>query len=157
MHKGAHCTRLSMLRIIAAALIILPPVALAADQALAPGRWDITSTLVEMSVPGSPRFLARTMKGKSKAEHKRLLASQGVEALIAPDPNARCRVDTQHIANGKYDQVLTCPQKRGEPVRVTRAGTYDKTGFVGRATVTGTTAKGPMRIVLDQRAARVGN
>jgi hypothetical protein len=97
------------------------------------------------------------MKGKSKAEHKRLTANQGVEALIAPDPKARCRVDVQHVAGGKYDQVLTCPQKRGEPVRVARAGTYDNTGFVGRATVTGTTAKGPMRIVLAQRATRVGN
>jgi hypothetical protein len=42
-------------------------------------------------------------------------------------------------------------------VRVTQAGTYDKTGFEGRATVTGPTAKGPMRTVLIQRAARVGD
>jgi hypothetical protein len=146
-----------MFRSLVAALIVLPSAAIAGDQALAPGNWEVTSTTVEMSVPGMPGFLARMMQGKSKTEHKRLSADQGVEALIAPDPKARCRIDVQHVANGKYDQVLTCPQKRGEPVRVTRAGIYDKMGFVGRATVTGTTSKGPMRIVLTQRAARVGD
>ena len=147
----------AMLRTLAAAFIMLPSAALAANLALAPGRWDVTSTTVEMSVPGLPGFIARMMQGRSKTEHKRLSAGQGVEALIAPDPKARCHVDVQHVAYGKYDQVLTCPQKRGEPVHVTRSGTYDKMGFVGRATVTGATSKGPMRIVLNQRAARVGD
>lgn len=143
--------------LLTAALITLPSAAFAADQALAPGRWDVTSTTVEMSVPGLPAFVARMMQGKSKAEHKRLSAGQGVEALIAPDPKAGCHVDVQHVADGKYDQALTCPQKRGGPAHVSRAGTYDKTGFVGRATITGTTPKGPLRIVLSQRAARVGD
>lgn len=146
-----------MFKYCAAALIVIPSVALAAEQPLAPGRWDVTSRAVELSIPGLPAFVARMMKGKSKTEQKRLSQGQGMETLIAPDPKAQCRVDSQHVANGKYDQALTCSQKRGEAVRITRAGTYDRTGFVGRATVTGTTAKGPLRIVLDQRAARVGN
>jgi hypothetical protein len=146
-----------MFRSVAAALLVLPSAAIAGDQVLAPGSWDVTSTTVDMSVPGMPAFLARMMQGKSKTEHKRLSAGQGMEALIAPDPKARCHVDVQHLAQGKYEQVLTCPQKRGEPVHVTRAGTYDTTGFVGRATVTRTTSKGPMRIVLNQRAKRVGD
>jgi hypothetical protein len=148
---------LGMIRSLAAALIVLPSNALAADQALAPGSWDVTSTTLDMSVPGLPGFIARMMKGKSKTERKRLSAGQGVEALIAPDPKARCHVDVQNVADGKYNQTLTCPQKSGAPVHVTRAGVYDKTGFVGRATVTGGTTKGAMRIVLSQRAARVGN
>jgi len=146
-----------MFRYLAAAIILLPAAASAADQGLAPGKWDVTSTTVEMSVPGLPGFIARMIQGKSRAEHKRLPAGQSVEALLAPDPTAKCHVDVQHAADGRYDQMLTCPQKRGEPVHVTRTGTYDATGFVGRATVTGTTTKGPMRIVLDQRAARVGS
>jgi hypothetical protein len=146
-----------MSRTIAAALIMLSSASVAEAQALAPGSWDVTSTTVEMVVPGLPGFIARMMQGKSKAEHKRLSAGQGIEGLIAPDPTARCRVDAQHLANGKYDQTLTCPQKKGEPVQVVRSGTYDASGFVGQATVTGKTAKGPMRIVLNQRAARVGD
>ena len=146
-----------MLKFFAATIIMVSTAALAVDQVLAPGRWSVTSTTVEMAVPGLPGFVARMMRGKSKTEHKRLTEGQGVEALIAPDPKAGCHVDSQHVAVGKYDQTLTCPQKRSEAVRVIRAGTYDKSGFAGRATVTGTTAKGPMRIVLDQRAARLGD
>ncbi|WP_375429106.1 DUF3617 domain-containing protein [uncultured Sphingomonas sp.] len=146
-----------MFRQLAAALFLLPCATLAAAPALAPGSWAITSTTVAMSVPGLPRFMARMMEGKSKTHRKRLLAGHGMEALIAPDPKERCHIDVQRVADGKYNQTLTCPQKRGQPVQVVRSGTYDGTGFVGRATVTGTTAKGSMRIVLNQRATRVGD
>ena len=126
-------------------------------QTVATGRWDVTSTVTELDVPGVPGFLVRMMRGKSKAEHKRLAAGQGIEALIAPDPKAQCRVESQRIADGRYAQSLTCPQKRGEPMRIARSGTYSATGFVGVATVAGTTPKGPLRIVLAQRATRIGN
>jgi hypothetical protein len=116
----------------------------------------VTSTVRELSVPGVPGFLQRMARGRAKAEHKRVATNQGVEALLAPDPKAKCRVDSQIIAAGRYAQVLTCPQKNGEPMRVNRAGTYDAAGFSGRAMVTGTTAKGALSIVLDQRAVRVG-
>jgi hypothetical protein len=146
-----------MFKYVSAVIVVLPAVAIAADQALAPGSWDVTSTTVEMSVPGLPGFIARMMQGKSKKERKRLSPGQGVEALIAPDPKVRCHVDVQHVGGGRYNQALTCPQRRGEPVHVIRAGTYDSNGFVGRATVTGMTSGAPMRIVQDQRAARVGD
>jgi hypothetical protein len=80
-----------------------------------------------------------------------------VEALLAPDSKANCRIDAQQIADGKYRQTLTCPQKRGQPVQVTRAGSYNQNGFAGEATVAGSTDKGPMRITLTQRATRVGD
>jgi hypothetical protein len=157
LRDGGGVTAQGMFKFLAVALISLPSVAGAADQAFAPGKWDVTSTSVEVSIPGLPGFIERMMQGKSKAEHKRLSAGQGMEALIAPDPQARCHIDVQHVADGNYNQTLSCPQKRGEPVQVIRSGTYDRSGFVGRATVTGTTAKGPLRIVLNQRAARVSD
>ncbi|MGI4949333.1 MAG: DUF3617 domain-containing protein, partial [Janthinobacterium lividum] len=101
----------------------------------------MNSTVVDLAVPGVPGFIQHMMRGKSKAEHKRLAAGQSVEALLAPDPKAGCRIDDQRIADGHYTQALTCPQKRGEPMRITRDGTYDASGFVGRATVKGTTPK----------------
>lgn len=148
---------LTMLRFPAAALVLLPTAALAADQVLPPGRWGVKSTTVEMSVPGLPGFVARMMRGKSKTELKRLTVGQGVAALLAPDPKAGCRIDSQQVAEGRYSQMLSCPQKQGEPIRVTRAGSYDRSGFTGQAMVTGTTPKGPMRISLDQRATRLGD
>jgi hypothetical protein len=148
---------MQVLKYFAAAVVVLPSAGTASDQAFAPGSWDVTSITVDMSVPGLPGFIARMMRGKSKTEHKRLSAGQGVEALIAPDPQAQCRVELQHVLDGKYYQALTCPQKNGEPVHVSRAGSYDRTGFVGQATITGATPKGSMRIVLNQRAVRVGD
>ncbi|WP_375391735.1 DUF3617 domain-containing protein [uncultured Sphingomonas sp.] len=143
-----------MRSLLAILLTLLP--SLATAQTVAPGAWDVTSTVVEFSIPGVPRFLQRMARGKAKAEHKRLAAGQGVAELLAPDPKANCHVDSQSIADGRYAQGLTCPQKRGEPVRIVRTGIYDATGFTGRATVTGTTPRGALRIALDQRAARVG-
>lgn len=140
-------------------LLLLPLLSvptLAAAQAVQPGRWNVTSTIVELAVPGVPGFLQRMARGHSSAEHKTLSAGQGVDALLAPDPKARCTVDNQRIADGRYAQALTCPQKGGAPVHIARSGTYDASGFVGRAIVAGTTSKGSVRIILDQHTARAG-
>jgi hypothetical protein len=150
-----------MFKYFVAALIAFPSVTTVAAastvQAVPAGRWDVTSTVVEMTIPGVPGFLVRMMRGKSKAEHKRVSAGQGVEVLFVPDPKAKCRVDSQRVADGRYAQTLSCPQKQREPLHIVRTGTYDGTGFVGQAMVTGTTPKGAMKIVLNQRAARIGD
>ena len=137
------------------AITLLTAASCGSAQTVQPGRWDVTSTVVELAVPGVPGFLQRMIRGRSRAERKFVSAAQGVDVLLAPDPKARCTVVSQRISNGRYDQALTCPQKRGEPMHVTRSGSYNATGFIGRATVSGMTPKGAMRIVLDQRAARV--
>jgi hypothetical protein len=128
----------------------------ATAQVVQPGDWDVTSKVVDLTVPGVPGFLLRMMKGKSKAERKHLSSGQGIETLLMPDPKARCRVDSQRVEDGRYTQTLSCPQKKGDWIRISRTGTYDTAGFTGRATVTGTTPKGALNIVLDQRAAHVG-
>lgn len=128
----------------------------ATAQVVQPGDWDITSKVVDLTVPGVPGFLLRMMKGKSKAERKHLSSGQGIETLLMPDPKARCRIDSQRVADGRYAQSLSCPQKKGDWIRISRAGTYDATGFTGRATVAGLTPKGALNIVLDQRATHIG-
>ena len=143
-----------MLRCLAPIIVLIP--AAAACQTVAPGSWDVTSRVVDFAVPGVPGFVARMIRGKSKAEHKRLVAGQGIAELLAPDPKAHCRIEAQRIADGRYAQTLTCPQPHGEAMHVARIGTYDGAGFAGRATLTGSTPKGPVRIALDQHAALVG-
>ena len=140
-------------RYVAAAMVLVP--SHAGAQAIKSGAWDVTSTVVELSIPGVPGFIQRMIKGKAKAEHKQLSEGQGVDALLAPDPMAKCRVDDQRIADGKYTQSLSCPQKQGSSLQISRAGTYDANGFTGRAMVGGTTTRGTLRIVLDQHARRV--
>ncbi|RYE93532.1 MAG: DUF3617 family protein, partial [Oxalobacteraceae bacterium] len=85
----------------------------ATAQVVQPGDWDVTSKVVDLTVPGVPGFLLRMMKGKSKAERKHLSSGQGIETLLMPDPKARCRIDSQRVADGRYAQSLSCPQKKG--------------------------------------------
>lgn len=150
--SAAHGSRL--LATATLLLSVIPQQTVA--QGVEAGTWDVTSKVVEFSVPGVPGFIARMIRGKSKAEHKRLGAGDGLAVLLAPDPKARCRIDDQRVADGRYAQTLTCPQKQGEPMHIVRAGTYGTGGFSGQAIVTGSTPKGAVRIVLDQRAERVG-
>jgi hypothetical protein len=143
-----------MLKLLLPVLALTP--AAAAAQAVQPGRWDVTSKVTDINVPGVPGFMLRMIRGKTRAEHKRLVGGEGIDALLAPDPKARCRIDSQYIADGRYSQVLSCPGKNGAPLRIARTGSYTAAGFVGRASVSGTTPKGPMTVALEQQATRVG-
>ncbi|MBJ6121665.1 DUF3617 domain-containing protein [Sphingomonas mollis] len=139
------------------ALLSLPLSASA--QSLQSGNWDLTSTAVDLVVPGAPGFLLRMMRGKSKTEHRCLPPEQsraGVAALFVPNAEAKCTVERAVIADGRIDHAMSCPQKKGPPMHVVRAGTYNAAGFTARMTMTGQTEKGAMRIVADQVATRTG-
>lgn len=149
---GVQCA--AMIKILSFAALATVS-AEAPAQSIAPGRWDVTSTTVDLEIPGAPGFLLRMMKGRSKTERKCVAPEQartGVAAILVPDPKAQCRVDSLRIENGQYAQLLSCPQKKGAPLKLTRDGTYDATGFAGRVEVVGTTSRGAMRITLAQRA-----
>lgn len=127
-------------------------------QAIQPGRWDVVSTAVDLVIPGAPGFMLRMMKGRSKTERKCIsptAAQGGIAALLVPDAKAKCRVDTVQIGGGRYTQTLSCPQKQGEPLLVSRAGSYDADGFTGRLKMNGQTPKGAMAITIDQTARHV--
>lgn len=142
-----------LFRLLPVTLLGIPGHATA--QAIPAGRWDVVSTAVDLVIPGAPGFMLRMMKGRSKTERKCLspaAAATGVAALLAPDPKSKCTVDSVEIGGGRYSQTLSCPQKKGEPIRVSRSGTYDAAGFAGRLKMAGQTPKGAMAITVDQRA-----
>lgn len=137
---------------------LLLPSAVASAQAVQPGRWDVVSTAVDLVIPGAPGFVLRMMKGRSKTERKCIspaAAQGGIAALLVPDPKAKCRVDAVQIGGGRYSQTLSCPQKQGAPLLVSRAGSYDAAGFTGRLKMSGQTPKGALAITIDQSARHV--
>jgi hypothetical protein len=141
-------------------LILLLVSAPLSAEVIAPGRWDVASTAVDVVIPGAPDFLLRMMKGKSKSERKcltRTMADRGVASLLVPDPKAQCHVDSEQIGDGRYAQTLTCPQRRGPPMRIQRAGRYDPSGFSGWLDMDGQTPKGPMHVRLTQKATHVAD
>lgn len=133
-------------------LLALVPAALSA-QAIPSGEWTGRITVRELVAPGVPGFLLRMAKGKSKSEKRcvsPVLAQGGIAALLAPDPKAKCTVASQHAANGRYDQVLMCPQKQGGPLKVVRTGTYTAAGLTGQVVMDGTSPKGTFHFAGDQ-------
>ena len=113
-----------------------------------------------MTAPGVPGFLLRMARGKTRSEKRCVspaLAATGVAALLAPDPKAKCAVASQHVANGRYDQVLMCPQKSGAPLKVVRAGAYSAAGLTGRVTMDGVSRKGAFHFAGDQSFTRTGD
>lgn len=143
------------MRTILLPLLLLAP-GIAAAQAIPPGRWDVVSTVVDLVVPGAPGFIVRMMKGRSKTEHKCVTPDQaqaGVAVLLTPDPKARCRIDSQQIGAGRFAQTVSCPQKGGAPMQISRSGTYDATGFAGQLRMAGATPKGAFSGTISQRAS----
>jgi hypothetical protein len=139
-------------------LLLLVPAGLSA-QAIAPGEWTGRLTVREIVAPGVPGFLLRMARGKSRTERKCIspvLAATGPVALLAPDPKANCTVASQHLANGRYDQVLMCPQKKGPPLRIDRTGRYDVAGLVGQVAMNGNSDRGAFRFVGAQTVMRTG-
>ncbi len=138
--------------------VLLCPAATSA-QSLPAGNWAIKSTAVDLEIPGAPGFMLRMMRGNSKTEHKCIAPDQartGVATLFVPRPDAKCTVERAQFDGGRIDHVMLCPQKKGPPMRVVRAGSYGASGFTARMTMTGQTDKGAMRIVADQVATRAG-
>ena len=104
----------AMRRWFAFALLISPVSVFA--QSIQPGKWDVTSTAVDLVVPGAPAFLLRMMKGKSKTERKCLdqsAANTGVAALLVPDPKAQCRVESLQVGAGRLCAVADLPAEIG--------------------------------------------
>lgn len=127
-------------------------------QAIPSGRWDVVSTATDLMIPGAPGFVLRMIKGRSKTEHKCVspaAAQTGIAALLVPDAKAKCTVDSLQIGGGHYSQTLSCPQKQGDPIRVSRSGSYDTAGFTGGLKMAGQTPKGAMSITIEQKARHV--
>ncbi len=146
------------MRSILLATLLLIPAPLGA-QAVAPGGWTAKTTVRELDVPGLPKFLVRRARGKSRSEAKCIApaqASTGIAQLLTPAPKAKCTVERQQVANGRFEQVMLCPQKKGSPMRVERAGAYSAAGIVGTVTMSGQTPKGPMKALADQTITRTG-
>jgi hypothetical protein len=142
----------AMLRWFAFVLLISPVSVFA--QSIQPGKSEVTSTAVDLVVPGAPAFLLRMMKGKSKSERKcvdQSAANAGVTALLVPDPKAQCRVESLQIASGRYTQALTCQQKWGAGHPDQARKHYNASGFAGRLDMTGETPKGPMSMSSTRR------
>lgn len=140
-------------------LLLFTPVLLGAmvPEPIQPGRWEVTSTIAELTAPGAPAFLVRMARGGSRTAGRCIAPAQaagGIAAVLAPEAKARCTLERQVIADGRFTQTLACAQKEGAPLKIERVGSYDANGYRARATMMRETAKGAVRVVVNQAARR---
>ena len=133
------------------------PILLAAATPVPAGRYDVTFRVSDVGADGVPSFLLRMAKGRTRTERKCVPSGEGGPAvLIAPDAKAKCRVDRQTIANGRFEQQFTCPQKDGRTTTAVRNGAFTPTGYTASLVITGTTPKGKLRLTGEQTARYAG-
>lgn len=83
------------MRTLIAFAIALCPVA-AVAQTVQPGLWDVTSTVVDLTVPGVPRFLVRMARGQvqGRAQARRGGSGHGRPAGAGPEGGVQRRQPT---------------------------------------------------------------
>lgn len=143
-------------------LLPLPPLlclaAAAPEEAIAPGAWQLTTRVSEAHVPGVPGFLVNMVVKRPKVEEKCAVAGPldaGMSRLLAPNPIGKCVLERNHVAEGRFVQVMTCPHKITGPLRVVRVGGYDRTSYRADVTMTGL-EKTKARIVATMEARATG-
>lgn len=121
------------------------------------GNWDVKSTAVDLVVPGTPGFVLRMMRGKSKVDHKCIAPEQakaGLAAVLSPDAKAKCQVESLTVSGDRFEQAVNCPSKDNGTLHIVRSGTFTADSYTARMTMTGQSAKGATRVVIDQLAKR---
>lgn len=133
-------------------------------QFVAPGHWQMTMTIREMSVPGLPPQMAERMKthmGQAKV-HESCLTPEDVKKpkgdfFGAADKS--CRYDHFTMGGGKIDALMKC--NGGEGARtMTMTGTYSADAYHMAVASTGPGAPGNpmtgMSMKMDMDAKRTG-
>jgi hypothetical protein len=97
-------------------------------QFIAPGRWESTMTIREMTMPGLPPEMAETMKGHmgQKKTAVSCLTPQDVKKPkegFFGGANSGCRYDRFIMADGKIDGVMKC-SGQGMERTMTMSGNY---------------------------------
>ena len=145
------------MRIAALPFLLLLPAA-AADDAIRPGAWQLTSRVSDAAVPGVPGFLVNMVVKRPKVEEKCVIPDAldpGMSRLLAPNPIGKCVLERNDVADGRFVQVMTCPFRVTGPLRVVRVGSYDRTSYRADVTMTGVEKKNA-RIVATMEAKATG-
>ena len=130
---------------------------------LNPGKWQHTSTLVEMDVPGMTPEMRQMMESRQQRvrqfEHC-LTAEQAVKpsADFFAQADQNCTFDHFNWADGKIDMKMSCKTPRGS-VTMTQTGQYRPDAYSMESTQVIETAGAakPMTIKAKVDAKRIGD
>lgn len=113
------------LKFAAAALIVAPAAALAADTIqLTPGRWQVTMITQSVSIGGRP------MSRENFEDHKNFdcitpdVAAEPARYFLLPDRERECKPQGT-VANGRVAMTGECNMRGMGKMMVTSTGTYE--------------------------------
>ncbi|MFM9977302.1 MAG: DUF3617 domain-containing protein [Sphingomonadaceae bacterium] len=137
----------------------------AAGQFIAPGRWEATMTINEVSIPNMPPAMAEKMKGAMGEPQTSVscLTAEDVkqpkEGFFGGESSKSCRYESFTMAGGKIASVMKCAGE-GMSRTMTMDGTYSADRYQMTVASTGTAAAnnpmGAMRMKMSMDAKRTG-
>jgi hypothetical protein len=140
--------------IAAVAAALLPAVSAGQGSGMTPGKWQVSSTIVSVDMPGAPPMVAQMMAGKTTTMTQCItpdMASKGQTARPAKD----CTMTHASMLGGKISSEMVC-QVGGGTMTTTDTGTFTPTSYdiQGKMVMTG---KASMTQVIKIAGKRVGD
>lgn len=137
--------------------------AAAAPITFQPGKWQATSELVSMEVPGMPPQIAKANVGQKTSFESCMTAEQAAKPpsdfFTHNDATTRCTTENFAMAGGKLDATMVCEDRKTPgKMTMTLKGDYRPTSYTATMTMVrdGAPAGGNMKITAKTSGKRVG-
>lgn len=127
-----------------------------------PGKWQATSELVSMEMPGMPPEIAKANMGKKTVFAHCITAEQAVKPpsdFFTDRQNKNCTTKSFTMSGGKLDATMTCTGERsGGEMTMTIKGDYLPTSYTATMTMVsaGMQGGGEMKMIATTTGQRVG-
>jgi hypothetical protein len=111
----------------------------AAESPVTPGKWQTTTTVESMTMPGVPPEMTRSMMGKPISV---TVCISPEEAAAGPrdvigKTNGACRYRSFSAAAGRINAVMECKAGSATPQVIEMAGSYSPTSYEISSKMTG--------------------
>ena len=124
-------------------------------QMVRPGKWQTTSTITAVDMPGAPPQVAAMMKGRPTTVTSCVTPEQAAKdprALMGADKS--CKVQNYSMAGGRLSATMVC-QQRGSTVTVATAGTFTPTAYSAISHIV-TSGEGAMKMTASVSSKLIG-
>lgn len=136
-----------------AAVALFPAISLGQNSTMQPGKWEISTTIVSVNMPGAPPQVAQMMTGKTTTLTQCItpdMVSKGETSPTRPG----CTATHSPYGIGPVTSKVVC-QSNGSTMTATNTGTFSPTSYKleGKIEMTGKTT---MSQVVKTSGKRVG-
>lgn len=120
-------------------LLGLATAAGAANSPVTPGKWQTTTTVESMTMPGMPPEMAKRMMGKPMSATICITAKEAAAGPrdVIGKSNGACRYRSFSAAAGRISAVMECKTDAPTPQQIAIAGSYSPSAYDIRSKMSG--------------------